>query len=280
MLYGDALLVVVATDTDALLSVAQSILHHDWERRERTVMKKLIVQVSSVLLCVILACGAMGCSKNVEPIEQSEPATANVASKETDEPQDLEIVESGYWFDEYNDDNYAVIIQNGNMNWAAENVQVKVTGKDDAGQIVGSDTNKLSLIFPNGKTALCGETLFEGASTLEFQLINSKKMWTEIDIQQAQLDQLFFVDAINETTNSFGDTTVSGQATNQMDAEIALSTANAVFRDEAGNVLGGAYTYLDTMTPDSTLPFSITSIDGVPSHAKVEIYLNCGSLIS
>ena len=243
-------------------------------------MKRIVVQVCSVLLCFTLGFAITGCSRNTEPIDQDEPAATNDASDKTGERQDLKITESGYWFDEYGFGNYAIMIQNPNMEWAAESVQVKVTGKDDAGQIVGSNTEYLSMIFPNGETALCGETLFEGASTLEFQLINSKNMWTEVDIQQAQLDQLFFADAINETTNSFGDTTVSGQATNQMDAEIDSSTVNAVFRDETGNVLGGAYTYLDTMTPDSTLPFSITGIGNVPTHAKVEVYLNCGNIVS
>lgn len=267
-------------------------------------MNRLVSKSFALISCAMMAVTLVSCQKSIDPVNQEEPPTVqqetrsidpidqseapsspetvsndeNSSSLVPDSPEDLQITEYGYWFDEYGSGHYAVIIENPNLGWAAERINVNISGKDSDGNLVGTDSDTLTLLFGNGKTALCGRTFIDNAESLEFQIINSKSMWSQEDLQQAEFDQVLYAENINVTEGSFGSTTVSGEAVNLMDTELSLASTNVVFRASDGSIVGGASNYTDTLTAESSMPFSVDILDEIPPYETVEVYLDCGSL--
>lgn len=248
---------------------------------------KRVVTIATV---AVLALSLIGCAggnpvseSSPEPIDQQAPASAESSVDEQpkqEERQELSLAESGYWVDsEYGRVNYAVIVENPNMGWAVENAEIVITGKDASGNIVGSTTDYLTLLYANGKTAVCGSTYFDGVEEVEFDIVCPKNSWVQEEMQQAEFNELLYAEEINETTDEWGDTTVAGVTVNKAPLELSLATANVVFRASDGSIVGGEEGYLDTIAPESTKPFSVDYIANVPGHDSVEVYLDCGNLI-
>lgn len=233
-------------------------------------MKKIITMAAAGALALSLA----GCAQQAEPIAQNDPPSTEAKQNER---QPLSVAETGYFMDEFGSAHYAVIIENENMDAAAELVNMKITSKDADGKIIGSEDAYLTLLFANGKTALCGTTYSaQNAATLEFQIVESPNMWQHETMQQAEFDEAFYVQNINESTGEYGDTTVAGEIVNTGSAGFSAASINAVFRDANGAIVGGATTTISSVPADSTVPFSIDYIPNVPEHAKVDVYVDCG----
>lgn len=255
-------------------------------------MRKYIgVTASLALLLALVGCtgGKVSDAQSVDPIDQKPAASTAAESEESadssqesqgGERQNLEVAESGYWVDkEWGKANYAIVVNNPNMGWAVEGAEISITGKDADGNVVGNETTYLTLLYSNGKTAVCGSTYMEGIETLDFEVIVPQRAWIEEPMQQAEFEELFYAEGINETTDEYESTTVAGTAVNKMALELSLASANVVFRDADGGILGGAQGYIDTIAPESTGAFSVDYIDGVPEHSSTEVYLDCGTLI-
>lgn len=231
-----------------------------------------------VLSALLVGCGAPAQTPSDSALAKEQDVASTEVAPET-EPSNLEIVESGYWIGEYGNTHYALIVENPNAGWGAGNVQIHVIGKDAEGNTVKSETAYLNAIFASGKAAVCGTSYFdEGVKTVEFQLVNSKNMWEKTDITQAEFDEKLHADSVNESTDSLGDTTVSGDVTNDLTAEISSSSVNVLFRGEDGSLLGGASTYLNTLPAGSTAPYTVSLLSAAPAHASVEAYIDCGYL--
>ena len=90
-----------------------------------------ITRRSFVALAGITALTLGGCSGSGQPNgsnEVNEPAVAEVEQEA--EPKDLEVAETGFYFDSYGTAHFASIVSNPNSTWAAENIQVTVAARD------------------------------------------------------------------------------------------------------------------------------------------------------
>lgn len=219
-----------------------------------------------------------GCSSSDQPSgsnEVNEPAVAEVDQEA--EPKDLEVVETGFYFDSYGTAHFASIVSNPNSTWAAENIQVTVAARDADGNVLDTLNDFITLMFPDGQTAICGDmAATEGASALDVSLSVNSNGWTKQDITQKDFYDQLPITNINESTDERGQTTVAGEVANNTEGTFSGTRIQVVFRNADGGIVGGAYTYVNgDLTAGSTAPFSTLSQE-VPGHASVEAYVDCG----
>lgn len=219
-----------------------------------------------------------GCSSSDQPSgsnEVNEPAVAEVDQEA--EPKDLEVVETGFYFDSYGTAHFASIVSNPNSTWAAENIQVTVAARDADGNVLDTLNDFITLMFPDGQTAICGDMAApEGASALDVSLSVNSNGWTKQDITQKDFYDQLPITNINESTDERGQTTVAGEVANNTEGTFSGTRIQVVFRNADGGIVGGAYTYVNgDLTAGSTAPFSTLSQE-VPEHASVEAYVDCG----
>lgn len=219
-----------------------------------------------------------GCSSSDQPSgsnEVNEPAVTEV-EQET-EPKDLDVVETGFYFDSYGTAHFASIVSNPNSTWAAENIQVTVAARDADGNVLDTLNDFITLMFPDGQTAICGDMAApEGTSALDVSLSVNSNGWTKQDITQKDFYDQLPITNINESADEWGQTTVAGEIANNTEGTFSGTRIQVVFRNADGGIVGGAYTYVNgDLTAGSTAPFSTPSQE-VPEHASVEAYVDCG----
>ena len=207
----------------------------------------------TALLCLS---GCSGQAHDGGSTQVNEPATTDSASEA--EPLDPEVVESGYYFDSYGTAHFAAIVSNPNSTWAAENIRVTVAARDADGNVVDTLDDSITLMFPDGQTAICGDMgAPESTSSLEVAASVSSSGWTKQDITQKDFYDQLPITNITESIDEWGQIQV-------------------VFRNADGGIVGGAYTYVNgELAAGSTMPFSTLSQE-VPEHASVEAYVDCG----
>ena len=248
-----------------------------------------------IAICTMFSFVALGCAGGElhggtiqEPTQQEAPASAEAEHIEQgdsteangdpveESPKDLIVSESGFSVDSYGQIYYAAIIENPNTSWAAENISVNITIKDADGNIIGSESDYLSTLFASGKLAVCGYTFdAEDAASIEVSPTVSGNCWTMIpDVTQGDIDRTLYVDSLNIVPGDF-DTTITGAAHSDTDSEFSLARANIVLRNNNGDIVGGTFTYIDTMAPQSTNSFS-ASVDSEIPVDKAEAYLDLG----
>lgn len=240
-------------------------------------MKRSIEAVTvSIALCASV--GLFGCSspsQNAGSSEQNEPAVTQV--QQENEPSPLTVSESGYYFDSSGYAHFAAIIENPNKTWAAENISVAVAARDADGNVVDTLNDFVTLMFADGKAAICGDMAAPETTTeLEFTASVQQSKWSkEATTQKDFFDQMPVV-GLNESTDEWGYTTVAGEVENNTSGTFSGTRLQIVFRDANGSIVGGAYTYvMGDFTPEMSAPFSV-NVKDVPEHASVEVYVDCG----
>lgn len=222
--------------------------------------------------------GLAGCSGQTQENgsnQVNEPATTDAATE--NEPLDLEVVESGFYFDSYGTAHFAAIVSNPNSTWAAENIRVTVAARDADGNVVDTLDDSITLMFPDGQTAICGDMgAPESTASLEVTASVSSSGWTKQDITQKDFYDQLPITNITESIDEWGETTVAGEIANNTEGAFSGTRIQVVFRNADGGIVGGAYTYVNgELAAGSTAPFSTLSQE-VPEHASVEAYVDCG----
>lgn len=238
----------------------------------RLTRRGFVVMASAALL------GLAGCSGQTREDgsnQVNEPATTDSVTE--NEPLDLEVVESGFYFDSYGTAHFAAIVSNPNSSWAAENIRVTVAARDADGNVVDTLGDSITLMFPDGQTAICGDMgVPESTESLEVTTSVNSSGWTKQDITQKDFYDQLPIKNITETVDEWGETTVAGEIANNTEGAFSGTRVQVVFRSADGGIVGGAYTYVNgELSSGSTAPFSTLSQE-VPEHASVEAYVDCG----
>ena len=222
--------------------------------------------------------GISGCSGQTQDegsAQVNEPATTDSASEA--EPLELEVVESGFYFDSYGSAHFAAIVSNPNSTWAAENIRVTVAARDADGNVVDTLDDSITLMFPDGQTAICGNMgAPESTASLDVTASVNSSGWTKQDITQKEFYDQLPITNITESVDERGETTVAGEIANNTKGAVSGTRVQVLFRNSDGGIVGGTYTYINgELAAGSTAPFSTVSQE-VPEHASVEAYVDCG----
>lgn len=235
------------------------------------------VRLFALAAAVVLAVGLIGCSgsgsANSSKSDNPTSVTATAVSSESDDAQEVKMVESGFTKTEYGG-TYAVILENTSKTKAAENVKVDITYRDASGKSVGTDSTYVSCIFPLQKVAVTSPyaTVTGDVATVEARTGVNKNGWTATDgIQGGDLDSLLNVIDLAATPGDYGNTIIGGEVKNDMGKDLRTTRVDVVYRDEAGAITGGAFTYVDNVPAGSSAAFTIQEMNAVPI-ATVEAY--------
>lgn len=242
-------------------------------------MRKIVVSaLSAVLALALCGCAASGPATDeaqpqgaTPPSEESQDNAQQAESSGPSERKPLEVSESGYWVDRIGSQHFAVIVDNPNSDWAAQFAEVTIKGVDADGATVGTSSAFASLIFPEGKVAVCGTASIEGAEDLEFSVNAADHNWTsDVDgITQKDWDSLLYVDSVKETEGEHNNVVIAGDVVNDTDSEMGSVFVNLVLRDGSGAIVGGELAVISTLSPQSDAPFSC-NISYPPDYATVD----------
>lgn len=238
----------------------------------RLTRRGFVVMASAALLSLA---GCSGQTQEEGSNQVNEPATTDAVTE--NEPLELEVVESGFYFDSYGTAHFAAIVSNPNSSWAAENIRVTVAARDAEGNVVDTLDDSITLMFPDGQTAICGDMgAPESTESLEVKASVNSSGWTKQDITQKDFYDQLQITNITESIDEWGETTVAGEIANNTEGAFSGTRVQVVFRNADGSIVGGAYTYVNgELASGSTAPFSTLSQE-VPEHASVEAYVDCG----
>ena len=183
----------------------------------------------------------------------------------TPQPEPINLIAQGFGQDKQ-ELGFAFIVENPNAGYAFENSRYQIAAYDANGTVVKTDSGYIKLILPGQKLGIGGTTyLNEGVTVAKIEVqLNAG------DAKATDLATTFTVDkVVYRPSDMFSK--VSGVITNPFDRDITDLRVSAVAYNEAGEIIGGGFTFLNFILAKSTtgVDFSVTSAGQV---AKVELY--------
>lgn len=212
------------------------------------------------------------------PTELPPPTELPTEPPSTPIPEPIRITDFGFGQEEDMGENvvgYAFIVKNPNQELVFEKPQYQVTAYDEEGIVVATDSRDIGLLFP-GQTLGIGGEMFpdEGVKVakIEVQFIN------EGEVKASEPAPPFTVDDIAFQKHDYYTGVVTGKVTNLSDVDLSGLKVSAVIYDEAGNIIGGGWTFMTCLAANNSagllIPVArngeIASIELYPTLAKLQ----------
>jgi hypothetical protein len=238
--------------------------------------------IAPIMLFVTLVLAQFACgSSTVQQLSSAVPSSAapmqvtesaptqaqttEIPTTPTPQPEPINIISQGFGQNKQ-ELGYAFIVENPNAGYAFETSQYQIAAYDANGTVVKTDSGYIELILPGQKLGIGGTTyLDEGVTVAKIEVqLNAG------DAEATDLATTFTIDKIVYRPNDMFPK-VSGVITNPFDRDVTDLRVSAVAYNEAGEIIGGGFTYVNFMLAKGTtgVDFSITSAGQV---AKVELY--------
>lgn len=167
---------------------------------------------------------------------------------------------------------YAFLVENPNAGLAVENTQYQVAAYDDAGAVVETDSGYIQFLLP-GQQIGVADTMYldEGValSRIEVQLSQGKATAFEptawIDVGRTRY--------IEGRYSRYATAVLS----NPFERDITNLVVSAVAYDDAGQIIGGGFTYLNFL-PAGGITGARVPIEGLSPVARVDVYATLSGL--
>lgn len=185
--------------------------------------------------------------------------------------QALELVSYGFGEDDFGI-GYGFLVRNLNTTESIENGRFRLTVFDADGKVIGTDEGYLNLLLPEQTWGHGGSLFTSGEAaigTIEVQVSGGDLVAAE-GILPFSTENVAFVP---------GDFTseVTGSIINPYPEEVTDLRVTALAYDEADQIIGGGFTFLDFVPPQGSSAVSVTiSVGATP--ARVELYASLSSL--
>lgn len=248
------------------------------------------ISVAAVLAGGLLtACGSVAetASTDGEPQSQvvsgatDESATTEVESTEVEDAEataELEVVEYGFTQldgGEYGSPGvtYGVVFAN-NGTAIASGAQAQITFEDADGVVVDTVEEYLDAVLPGSSVAL-GDFVYD-ATDVEMMTVQVLPGTTEeLEGEPAN----FAVSGVATREEEFGGFKTTATVSSPFTRDLEDLKAVAVYRDDAGQIVGGAYTFLGFVPAGGEAAVSIDDItSGLSTPASTEVYIGITSL--
>lgn len=212
--------------------------------------------------------------------EDAAPAEAEETTEEEASVADLSIDEYGFTqipAGEYSSPgiSYAVVFENAGTA-IATNSQYQISFEDGGGTVLSSEQGYVTAVLPGTSVAAAGYVYdVDGAEKMTVQLMPGDS--EEIDGEAAN----FEVTNIASTPEEYGGMKTTATVESPFTKDLENLEAVAVYRNAAGEIIGGDYTYLNFVPAGGTSAVEISgSYDGeAPSETEVFIALSGLSLL-
>ena len=251
-------------------------------RNGRSEMKRLSVLL--VGLCLAVTC--VGCAGGQSDNNASNTGTAQNSGtaqntkSNSDKPQDLTVVDSGYILSN-GYIMYALAIQNPNDNYLAQFAHVNVVSKDASGTILSSDDWTLGGICPSTTTywaSQAGNGSVTEGTQVEITVSVDSSDWKESDVKLPA--ELYTFSGTSVTPSNFGYLQGTGQVTLNEEAEIPMKDAakpaiECILKDANGKIVTGFSTYMmSELSVGTPKAFELNSTFKDVQYATYEFYAN------
>ena len=246
----------------------------------------------ALLLAFLMVFVFIGCSSHStsEPTENAKPEAATTSEEEAPaaqetpavqpapeasrNPVDAEITESGYSLDGgYLF--YSVKMHNPNEDYAVYLPSYRVTARDANGSILGTMDHTLSVIYPGQDFyyASQGFECDEEPASVDFDIIPG---YDYNFSKPSSLDHDSFqpleVVGANLKQGDY-DKRILGEVKNNNDYAIEMAVVAVLFRDDAGNLVGGTCTFVNQVPAGGSVPFDINVYADIDTE-NYEVYAN------
>ena len=187
----------------------------------------------------------------------------------------LELVETGWSADESGYVHYAFGLRNTSDSVCIQFPSVEITGRDDDGTVLFSDTQVLVVSFP-GETAYFGSQAGNGngtvPATVDFTVLEPE----DYNYVNSGESASFRADNLSAASDGYGGEIFSGEISVVKDSarvreQSSQLNVSLVLRDDAGAIIYGFDTYVDWPPEGGSRPFSMDVIDP-PAYDSFEVY--------
>lgn len=220
--------------------------------------------------------GSSSTSKTSTPHPSNQAAGGSGSSTPpptTASRQDIQIVQKG--FSQLQPDSignsyvtYAIVVQNPNTSgWVANYVSFNISLVNAAGVIVKVDTPTLRTLLPGQKAAIA-PLITQASGVVRMDVQANVSTW----LTTASETGGFTFSNITTTPQQYGGVKTTATLSSTFASQQSLVQATAVYYDAAGNIIGGALTYVDVVPPGGQVPVEITASTAPPSIARTEVY--------
>jgi hypothetical protein len=202
-------------------------------------------------------------AEQMSPTDSPEPTAEPVTP--TAVPEAISLVAQGFGQDGQQV-GFAFIVENPNAGYAVENSQYQVAAYDANGAVLKTESGYIELVLP-GQSLGVGNTMYvdEGVtvSRIETQLKAG-------DVEATDLSTTFAVDkVVYRPSDMFSK--AFGVVTNPFDRDITELRVSAVAFNDAGEIVGGGFTYLNFILAGGTTGVGV-SVTSAGQVARVELY--------
>ena len=224
-------------------------------------------------VALLVGCSTPGASASTSPEATAEPTTTFAPTTEptptrtprpTPEPtpapaarEDLVVVEQGFTAIPESDTNWAqvgIVLENPNADThVAQFVNIQLTFYDANGALAGSSEELVTSILPGQRAAL-GRPVFDAGTATEMEVV-VRADWTTIDFAAGS----FTFSEVTTSPASFGGWETRGFVESAFEDEQETVEVVAIYKDAAGNVVGGDSTYVDFVPAGGRSPFEIST---------------------
>ena len=187
----------------------------------------------------------------------------------------LELVETGWSADESGYVHYAFGLRNTSDSVCIQFPSVEITGRDDDGTVLFSDTQVLVVSFP-GETAYFGSQAGNGngtvPATVDFTVLEPE----DYNYVNSGESASFRADNLSAASDGYGGEIFSGEISVVKDSarvreQSSQLNVSLVLRDDAGAIIYGFDTYVDWPPEGGSRPFSMDVFDP-PAYDSFEVY--------
>lgn len=230
-------------------------------------MRKFVALGAAVALALTLA----GCGSEAPEQQAGEGAPTVSQDAEGTAPakeNKLTVVDSGWSVDDQGYVHYGIIIKNEGSQGALFPT-IKVTGKDEGGNVVSSDEQTLMSLRPDQEVAWGGQAGNGTApATVEFEPSVGSDNWQDSD---ANID-MFTIDGVSAQDSGYGTVNFVGEITSQLtDTDMDQVAVSIILRNGDGAIVGGYTGFANNLAAGATTSFDVLGY-GVPPYADFEAW--------
>lgn len=187
----------------------------------------------------------------------------------------LELVETGWSADESGYVHYAFGLRNTSDSVCIQFPSVEITGRDDDGTVLFSDTQVLVVSFP-GETTYFGSQAGNGngtvPATVDFTVLEPE----DYNYVNSGESASFRADNLSAASDGYGGEIFSGEISVVKDSarvreQSSMLAVSLVLCDDAGAIVYGYSTFVDWPPEGGSRPFSMDVFDP-PAYDSFEVY--------
>lgn len=197
-------------------------------------------------------------------------ATPSPAARVTLQPAparaDIEVTEFGFSI-EGNDATYGVLIRNPNAEgWVSQYIDVQITFFDANGP-TSTESDTISALLP-GQTTGIGNTAYDVGKPTRMEVRLGSSDWEEIDYTPGR----FVTRNVQTKDDRYGGHTTKGVISSEFEDRHELIEVTAIYRNAAGEIIGGDFTFVDFLDPDAEASFEVNHFETIRGLDSTEVY--------